>query len=108
MRTHLPRRVLGASSPSDEHLTVSVAAFFSFSAMSFCQACGTKAFENAKYNVPSRPPYNCDVDIDWNYDLDAQTEFELGLMELYNRLGMSEHDVNVDIDSVFLFGAVTV
>ena len=83
--------------------------------MSFCQASGTKVFENAKYNVPSRPsdvpsrpPYNCDVDIDWNYDLDAQTEFELGLMELYNRLEMSEDDLNVDIDSVFLFGAVTV
>ena len=41
----------------------------------------------------------CDVDIDSNYDLDAQTEFELGLMELYNRLGMSEHDLNFDINS---------
>ena len=49
MRTHLSRRVLGASSPSDERLTVLVAAIFLLSAMSFCQACGTKVFENAKY-----------------------------------------------------------
>ena len=34
-----------------------------------------------------------------NYDLDAQTESELGLVELYNKLGMSEHDLNADINS---------
>ena len=34
-----------------------------------------------------------------NYDLDAQAESELGLVELYNRLGMSEHDLNADINS---------
>ena len=49
--------------------------------------------------IASQPRFNCDVDIDLNYDLDAQTESELGLVELYNRLGMSEHDFNADINS---------
>lgn len=49
--------------------------------------------------IASQPRFICDVDIDWNYDLDAQTESEPGLMELYNRLGMSEHDLNDDINS---------
>ena len=31
--------------------------------------------------------------------MDAQTESEPGLMELCNRLGMSEHDLNDDINS---------
>ena len=34
-----------------------------------------------------------------NYDLDAQTESELILIKLYNRLGMPKHDLNVDISS---------
>ena len=49
--------------------------------------------------IASQPRFNCDVDIYLNYDLDAQTESELGLVELYNRLGMSEHDLNADITS---------
>ena len=47
----------------------------------------------------SQPRFNCYVDIDLNYGLDAQTESELGLVELYNKLGMSEHNLNADINS---------
>ena len=49
--------------------------------------------------IASQPRFNCDVDIDSNYDLDAQTESELGLVELYNRLGMSEHELIADMNS---------
>ena len=49
--------------------------------------------------IASQPCFNCYVDIDLNYNLDAQTESELGLVELYNRLGMSEHDLNADMNS---------
>ena len=31
--------------------------------------------------------------------LEAQTESELGLVELYDRLGMLEHDLNADMNS---------
>ena len=47
--------------------------------------------------IASQPRFNCYGNIDLNYDLDAQTESELALVELYNRLGMSEHNLNADI-----------
>ena len=49
--------------------------------------------------IASQPRFNCYGNIDLNYDLDAQTESELGLVELYNRLGMSEHNLNADMNS---------
>ena len=49
MCSHLPGRVLGTSSPSCESLTVLVSAIISLSTMSFCQGCGTKVFESARY-----------------------------------------------------------
>ena len=54
MCAHLAGRVLGTSSPLDARLTVlqgcrHLCDFRLISAMSFCQACGTKVFESAKY-----------------------------------------------------------
>ena len=48
--------------------------------------------------IASQSRFNCVVDTDLNYDLDAQIESELGLVELFNRLGMSEHDFNGEIN----------
>ena len=49
--------------------------------------------------IASQTRFIGDADIYSNYDLDAKTESELGLIELYNRLGMSEHGLNFDITS---------
>ena len=65
-----------------------------------CFPCGRpRHFAKTSTHLSPRPCFICDVDIDWNYDLDAQTESESDLMKSYNRLGISEHDLNDEINS---------
>ena len=43
----------------------------------------------------SQPCFN--VDVDWNCDQNVQDMTQLGLMDMYGRLGMTEHDMEDDM-----------
>ena len=45
---------------------------------------------------------NCDVYIDWNSDWDTLDASEPGLIDMYNELGITEHEIKDDINSTFV------
>ena len=54
----------------------------------------------------SQPRLNGNVDIDWNYDCDALNVSEPGLINMYNELGLTEHEMKDDTNSNFVDLAV--
>ena len=54
--------------------------------------------QREKHTETAHLGFNCEFDVDWNDNLDIQDVSGPGLLNMYSRLGMSEHEMKSDMN----------